>query len=208
MPEKLLALISGGIDSPVAAWKMRKLSNDVSFVHFHNYTPQQAAVRQKIIDLIKVLGGGKLFMVPFREAQLEVVKHVPAKFRMIIYRRLMYSIAAEIAKKENAAALVTGDNLAQVASQTLDNMFVINAAASMPVHRPLLGADKNETVAAAKKIGTYEISIRPYSDCCSFMIAKRPETHSKLELIENLEKNLDVEKLVEEAVKKTEIVNI
>jgi thiamine biosynthesis protein ThiI len=205
---KLLALVSGGIDSPVAAWRMRQLGHEVSFVHFHNYTPQQAAVRQKVIDLVKVVGGGRLWMVPFRNIQLEVVKNVPAKYRMIVYRRLMHMIAGELAMKEEAAALVTGDNLAQVASQTLDNMFVINAASPLPVLRPLLGAEKNDTVNTAKRIGTYELSIQPYSDCCTFMVAERPETHAELSMIEQLEKGMDMQKLVTEAVTAAELVEV
>lgn len=201
---KLLALLSGGIDSPVAAWRMRNLGHKVGFVHFHNYTAQQAGVRQKIIGLVKALGGGTLFMVPFADAQTEVVKHVPAKYRMIIYRRLMLRMASAIARKEKAAALVTGDNLAQVASQTLDNMYVIDRASPMEILRPLLGAEKNETVNTAKRIGTFELSIQPYSDCCTFMVAEHPETHAELELIERMESGMDVGKLVREGVKGAE----
>jgi len=205
---KLLVLLSGGIDSPVAAWRMRDLGHKVAFVHFHNYTPQQAGVRQKILDLVKVIGGGKLHMVPFADAQMEVVKHVPAKYRMIIYRRLMLKMASAIAKKEKSVALVTGDNLAQVASQTLDNMYVIDRASPLEILRPLLGAEKNETVNTAKQIGTFELSIQPYSDCCTFMVAEHPETHADIELIEKLESGMDVEKLVKDAVKRAEVVDI
>lgn len=205
---KLLALLSGGIDSPVAAWRMRNLGHRVNFVHFHNYTPQQAGVRQKILDLVKVIGGGRLYMVPFSDAQTEVVKHVPAKYRMIIYRRLMLRIAANIARREKASALVTGDNLAQVASQTLDNMYVIDKSSSMEILRPLLGAEKNETVNTAKQIGTFELSIRPYSDCCTFMVAEHPETHAEPELIEKLESGMDTERLVKDASKRAEAVDV
>jgi len=201
-------LLSGGIDSPVAAWMMRRLGHQVDFVHFHNYTPQQASVRQKVIELVKVLGGGRLWMVPFREVQLEIVKAVPAKYRMIVYRRFMHKIAVAIAEREGIEALVTGDNLAQVASQTLDNMYVINAASKLQVLRPLLGAEKNETVNRAKEIGTYELSIQPYSDCCTFMIAERPETHSDLDMIESIEAKLDVDGLVKKAADKAELVEV
>jgi len=205
---KLLALLSGGIDSPVAAWRMKNLGHKVEFVHFHNYTPQQAGVRRKIIDLVKVLGGGRLYMVPFAETQTEVVKYVPAKYRMIVYRRFMLRIAAKIAKREKAAALVTGDNLAQVASQTLENMYVIGMAVTMKILRPLLGAEKNETVNTAKKIGTFELSILPYSDCCTFMIAERPETRAEPELIGKMEEAINVEGLVRNAVRKAELVDV
>jgi len=213
MPKKthLLAFVSGGIDSPVAAWMMIKAGYKLSIVHFHNYTPQALAVKEKIIELTKILSQYqkpiKLFLVPFQETQREIVKLVPAKLRMIIYRRLMFKIANSLAKKEKIKGFVTGDSLAQVASQTLDNMYVINEASSLPVFRPLLGFDKQEIVDIAKKIGTYDISIRPYSDCCTYMVSKYPETHAKLENVLEIEKAFDIQTLVKTALAKIEVVN-
>src|SRR3989344_888466 len=205
---RLLALISGGIDSPVATRKMMR-KNQVDLIHFHNATQGSAAVKDKIIELAKILSKEKplmLYMIPFANAQLEIIKHVDPKVRMIIYRRVMFIIAAEIARKNKLQGFVTGDNLAQVASQTLDNMHVINAASSLPVHRPLLGYDKMEIVKLAREIGTYETSIMPYNDCCTFMISKYPETHAKLEVIENMEKKIDMKNLVKTAVNGVEVL--
>ena len=208
---KLLALVSGGIDSPVAAWKMMNAGYPVELIHFHNYTPQAAAVKGKMESIAKVLSAHqkplKLWLVPFQEVQVELVRTVPADVRMIVYRRFMLRIAGLVAKKAKAKGFVTGDSLAQVASQTLDNMYVINEASPLPVHRPLVGFDKQEIVALAKRLGTFEISIRPYSDCCTYMLAEHPQTHARLEDILAVEKQLPVKKLVAAAAKKVEIVN-
>jgi thiamine biosynthesis protein ThiI len=208
---KLLALISGGIDSPMSAWKMMKAGYPVELIHFHNYTPQAAAVKEKMLELGKILSAHqrplKLYLVPFQDVQAELVKTVPADVRMIVYRRFMLRIAGVIAKKAKAKGFVTGDSLAQVASQTLDNMYVINEASPLFVHRPLLGFDKREIIDLAKALGTYEISIRPYSDCCTYMLAEHPQTHAKLEEILAIEKRLPVKKLVAAAAKKVEVVS-
>lgn len=208
---KLLALISGGIDSPVSAWKMMKAGHPIELIHFHNYTPQAAAVKEKMLELGRVLVTHqkplKLWLVPFQEVQVELVKTVPADVRMIVYRRFMLRIAGVVAKKAKAKGFVTGESLAQVASQTLDNMYVINDAAPLFVHRPLVGFDKQEIINLAKALGTYEISIRPYSDCCTYMLAEHPQTHAKLEEILEIEKQLPVKKLVTAAAKKVEVVS-
>jgi thiamine biosynthesis protein ThiI len=203
---KVVCLLSGGIDSPVAGWNMMKRGCEVVFVHFYNEA--MGGIR-KVGDLLETLRkhqpGAKLYVVPFRKLQNEVIAKVPARWRMILYRRFMYRIAEGIARKEGAKALATGESLAQVASQTLDNLGVIQEAADMPVLRPLLGYDKAEIIGLAKRIGTYETSIKPYQDCCSFMIAKHPVTRARPSDMERVEAGLDVAGLVKGALAGAEV---
>ncbi len=206
---KLVVLMSGGIDSPVAAWQMINLDCKVVLVHFHNYTTNDTSVKEKIVKLTEVLSKYqpklKLYLVSFKDVQTEIIKFIPSKLRMIITRRMMLRIASKILEKEKADALVTGDNLAQVASQTLENLNVIHKATEHPILTPLLGENKLDIIKTARKIGTYELSILPYSDCCSFLIDKHPETKAKIEQIKDVEKNLRVENLVEKSLKNLEI---
>ena len=199
--KEVLVLLSGGLDSPVCCYKLIKAGYQVSLIHFHNLTASSQGVEEKITDLRDALQKYQknipLYMIPFGPLQRELIKTVPAKKRMIIYRRFMFRIAEKIAKGD----LATGDSLAQVASQTLDNMHVIYSATKKKVLHPLIGSDKKEIIAQAQEIGTYEISIRPYEDCCTFLVADRPETHGNLEEIEQIEQGIDVEKLVTQAVK-------
>lgn len=201
---KMLCLLSGGIDSPVAAFLMMKRGASVDFIHFHNQTINKKGVEEKIKDLVRrlssVQGKGTLFIVPFAELQKEVIAKIPSDVRMIVYRRLMFRIAEQIAKKRKARALITGDSLSQVASQTIDNLEVIYSATSMLKFSPLIGFNKKEIIEIARKIGTYDISIRPYGDCCSLMIAMHPETKAKIDDILNAEMKLEVEKLIETAI--------
>lgn len=204
---RVIALLSGGIDSPVAASLMMKRSCEVVFLHFFNETIHSPGVRRKITllgeALTKIQPEIRLYMVPFGELQREIIRFIPSRYRMLVYRRLMMRIADEIAVAEGARALVTGDSLAQVASQTLENLNVIYSASRRPVLAPLIGFDKEETIQLANRIGTYEISIMPYEDCCSFMVAKHPETRGRLKLIEELEENLKLD--IQAAVGKAEI---
>jgi thiamine biosynthesis protein ThiI len=206
---KVVALVSGGIDSPVAAFMMMKRGCAVVAVHFFNQTLHSPQVRRKIEmlaeKLAEIQGGIRLYMVPFGEVQREIIKAVPAKWRMLIYRRSMMRMANLIAKQEKASGLVTGDNLAQVASQTLHNLDVIYKASTLPVLPPLIGFDKEETINIAKQIGTYEISIMPYEDCCSLMIAKHPETRGNPETAEQIEKGINFHELEKKAVEEAEI---
>ncbi len=191
---RVVALVSGGIDSPVAAFLMMKRGCEVVLLHFFNETIHSLKVRGKIASLAERLAGFqgelKLYMVPFGGLQREIIRVVPARYRMLIYRRTMMRLAEEIARLEGAKALVTGDSLAQVASQTLDNLRLIYEATCYPVLAPLIGFDKEETITLARRIGTYEISISPYEDCCSFMVALHPETRGRPEITAELEKNL------------------
>lgn len=209
----LVSLISGGIDSPVASFMMNKRGAKNIFVHFKNKTISGSADGQdKIGSLVKELtkfqGRSKLYIVPFEEFQKEIIAKIPAKNRMIIYRRMMFKLAGMIAKKENAKGFVTGDSLSQVASQTIDNITAIYNAANLPIFPPLIGMNKQEIIDIASKIGTYEISILPYQDCCSFLIAKHPETKAKLEEIINQEKNLEIEKIAKDVLGKVKPKNI
>jgi tRNA uracil 4-sulfurtransferase len=203
--KKLICLLSGGIDSPVAAYKMMDKGYEVVLVHFHNITPSSHSVKDKIDQLAQKLTKYqkkvKLYIVPFGDLQRELVKSIPAKQRMIIYRRFMFRIGCCISKKEKALGFVTGDSLAQVASQTLDNLNVIYSAIGAPVFHPLIGWDKQDIIEVAKQIDTYDISVLPYDDCCSFLIADRPETHANIDNIEAIEKQLDVKALVKKTAK-------
>lgn len=189
---KVLALLSGGLDSPVAAHLMQRRGAKVAAVHFRNETLAGGqAVEEKIRDLCGVLarpqGKLALYMVPFGELQRTIISHVPDRWRMLIYRRVMMRIADRLRDRERAGALVTGDSLGQVASQTLENIQVIYDACRPPVFAPLIGSDKTDITAIARRIETYDISIRPHEDCCSYLVPDHPETRAKMEKIVELE---------------------
>jgi tRNA uracil 4-sulfurtransferase len=208
--KKVVVLLSSGIDSPVSSYKMIKAGYSVVLVHFHNLTPSSEHVKQNIIDmrdqLQKYQKKIKLYMVPFGGLQRELIKTVPGQKRMIVYRRFMFRIAEMIAKKEKAVGLVTGDSLAQVASQTLDNLQVVYSVTDLDVFHPLIGKDKKEITKTAEKIGTYDISIRPGDDCCSFLLADYPETRAILADIENIESKSDSDELVKSAFSESETI--
>ncbi len=205
---RVACLMSGGLDSPVAAYRMMKRGAYVVFVHFHSHPLVSRASSEKAKELAEWLTqyqyASRLFLVPFGEVQREVVLAVPAPLRVIVYRRLMVRIAEAIARSVRAQALVTGEALGQVASQTLSNMATVDAAATMPILRPLVGMDKEEIVHQAQSIGTYEISIQPDEDCCSLFTPKHPATASTPREVEAAEALLDVSGLVEMAVKTSE----
>ncbi|MBE8540641.1 tRNA uracil 4-sulfurtransferase ThiI [Geoglobus acetivorans] len=201
---KVVTLISGGIDSPVSAFMAMKRGAEVVAVHFFNSTIHSPSVRKKIHDLARKLSEYhriKLYMVPFVQIQREIIAKIPADYRMVVYRRSMMRMASMIAEKENAKAIFTGDNLGQVASQTLDNMRTIYEAAQYPVLTPLIGLDKDEIIEVARKIGTYEISILPYEDCCSLLMSRHPVTKTTPEDVMRFEGfcNLQEEEAVENA---------
>jgi thiamine biosynthesis protein ThiI len=194
------ALLSGGIDSPVAAWRLMKRGCRVVFVHFHSvpYLPptSQAKARALVERLTEWQYASRLHLVPFGEIQREVVLSVPGPARVVVYRRLMVRIAEAIARREGAPALVTGESLGQVASQTLENICAIDAVAAGPVFRPLIGTDKIEITDEAKRLGTYEISIEPDADCCTLFVPKHPLTRMTIAQAEAAESQLDVPRLV------------
>jgi thiamine biosynthesis protein ThiI len=201
---RVLVLLSGGIDSPVAAYRMMQRGCRVSFVHFHSYPLVSKASQEKAVELAQHLAGyqgeAKLYLVPFGELQRQVVLGAPVPLRVVLYRRLMMRIATELAHKERAGALVTGESLGQVASQTLENLLVINEAAPLLVLRPLIGMDKQEIIDQARRIGTYETSIIPDQDCCQLFVPKHPATKSTLDAVIKAERRLEIATMVKDAV--------
>ncbi len=209
---RVVVLISGGIDSPVAAWRMAKRGARPVYVHFHSYPHTSLDSLRKTVAELEVLarwhGPAKLYVVPLADVQEQIFAHSPERYRTLLYRRFMYRIAERAAAREGAGALVTGDALGQVASQTLENLHAVEQAVGMTVLRPLIGMDKTEVIAEAQKIGTYAISILPQQDCCSFLEPKRPATRSTPEQLERAESDLDVEALVEQAWSQAELRRI
>jgi thiamine biosynthesis protein ThiI len=193
---RVLCLLSGGIDSPVAGYALMKRGAEISFVHFQNETQVSEEVSAKIIDLVKVLAQYqpkiKLFIVPFKEYQKEIIMKILSPYRMISSRRVMFKLAEVIAQKNKCLALASGDSLAQVASQTLENMGVIYQATKMLKIAPLVGNNKSEIIVIAREIGTLGISERPYEDCCSLLSAKHPETKADLDKVLKMEKNFNL----------------
>lgn len=196
---KVLCLLSGGIDSPIAAYNIMRRGATIELVHFQNQTKVTQEVSQKIIDLAEVLsryqGKITLHIVPFEHWQKQTVMKVPSDYRMLITRRLMFRISEIIADKISAQALVTGDSLGQVASQTLENLDVVYSATNMLKLSPLIGTNKIDIMNLARKIGTLEISNRPYEDCCSLFVSKHPQTKARAKEIEKIETNLDFSEL-------------
>ena len=194
------ALLSGGIDSPVAAWRMMKRGCRVIFVHFHSvpYLPatSQAKARALVERLTEWQYRSQLFLVPLGEIQREVVLSVPPPLRVIVYRRMMVRITEAIGRQSGALALTTGESLGQVASQTLTNIARVNEAATLPILRPLIGMDKLEITAEAQRLGTFEISIEPDADCCTLFVPKHPSTRVSEDEIRAAESPLDLPRLI------------
>ena len=205
----VMALLSGGIDSPVAAWRLLRRGCRVELVHFHSFPLLAGTSREKTEELAQTLARWQLrsilHQVPFAKTQQRLLLAVPPDYRVIAYRRFMLRIAERLARRRNAGALVTGESLGQVSSQTLENIQVVGAVAAMPILRPLIGMDKAEIVAQARRIGTYETSIIPDEDCCTLFSGRHPATRAKVEMAERFEAELDVDALVDEAVEGTEV---
>jgi tRNA uracil 4-sulfurtransferase len=201
---RVACLLSGGIDSPVAAWRLMRRGCRVIFVHFHSYPILSRASQEKARELARVLTEyqhrSRLVLVPFGEIQQQVVLSVAPPLRVVIYRRLMMRIAETIARQFRAGALVTGEVVGQVASQTIENLSAINEAAQLPVLRPLIGMDKEEITAEAQRLGTYPISIIPDQDCCTLFTPKHPATKARLEDVMRAEASLNIEEIVQRAV--------
>ena len=202
---RVACLLSGGIDSPVAAHRMMKRGCAVTFVHFHSYPILSRASIEKARQLVTLLTQwqhrSRLYLVPFGDIQQQVLLTVPGPMRVIVYRRLMLRIAEAIAQTRHAHALVTGDVVGQVASQTLENLAVVGHVATLPLFRPLIGMDKEEITAEAVRIGTFPISIIPDQDCCTLFTPRNPLTRARLADIEAAEAALPIEALVEGAVR-------
>ena len=209
---KVVGLLSGGIDSPVASILAMKRGAAVTFVHFHSIPLTTEESIEKVKQITTVLSHYQsrihLYLVALTPIQKEIMVKTKEKYRIILYRRFMFRIAEIIARKERARALVTGESLGQVASQTLDNIASIEAVSSMPILRPLIGLDKLEIINLAKDYGTYDISILPDQDCCSLFLPKSPATKAKKQFIEAEEENLAVDNLVQDAIDSIEIIKI
>ena len=201
---RAVSLLSGGIDSPVASWMMAKRGLSLEMVHFFSYPYTSPEAKEKVLDLARILtpytGRLVVHVVPFTAIQEELRRSCPEELFTILMRRFMMRIACRVAEKNGIHALVTGESVGQVASQTLDAMVCTDAVCSMPVLRPLVGMDKEEIVRISRKIGTFETSILPYEDCCTVFTPKHPRTKPRPEELEEAEKALDVDSLVEEAM--------
>lgn len=209
---KGLLLLSGGIDSPVAGFMMAKRGMSLDAIHFHSYPFTSKRAHQKAMELAEIMGkytgDMKVYSINLAEIYQAINKNCPRNYTTILSRRFMMRIAEKISQKDDYKALVTGESLGQVASQTLESMAVIEDATSLPILRPVIALDKSEIIDRAKMIGSYEKSIEPYEDCCSIFAPASPITKPKLKYIKLYEENLDMEELENKAIEKMEIINI
>ena len=212
MGGRAVSLLSGGIDSPVASYMMAKRGVSLEMVHFFSPPYTSDAAKEKVLSLAKLLvpwcGRLTVQIVPFTEIQEEIRRNSPEEFFTLIMRRFMMRLAERVAQEHDAGALITGESLGQVASQTMEAMNVTGAVCSMPVFRPVIGMDKEEIVQISRKIGTFETSILPYEDCCTVFTPKHPLTRPKKFKVEEAEKVLDVDALVEKALSGVECVTL
>jgi tRNA uracil 4-sulfurtransferase len=201
---KVAALLSAGIDSPVAAWRLMKRGAVVVGVHFSGQPATNDLSARLAAEIGRRLerheGLGRLYVVPFGELQREISLESPPSLRVLLYRRLMFRVAEALAKREGARALVTGESLGQVASQTLENIAAVDEAATMPVLRPLIGMDKNEIIAEARRLGTFEISSQQHEDCCTLFMPRMPATKASIAEVDTAEDALDLDRMVRQAL--------
>jgi thiamine biosynthesis protein ThiI len=207
---RMMCLLSGGYDSAVAAYHMMKRGAHLSFAHFYGTgaRPGESSLHiasELVRRLVPYQFHAKLYRVPFEAIQREIVRYAPEDYRVLLYRRMMVRIAQALAKGARSLALVTGDSLGQVASQTLRNLIAVEAAARMPVFRPLIGTDKMEIIETARKIGTYETSSEPFHDCCPVFMPRTPALHASAEELDEAESKLDVRTLVAQGVHETTV---
>ena len=197
---KVAVMLSGGIDSPVAAWHMMKRGCPAAFVHFHSYPLVDRSSIEKASELVQHLSRHQrhsdLFLVPLAEIQKRIIVETPPSYRVLLYRRFMLRITEALARQYGFKAIITGESCGQVSSQTLDNIAVVDDVAGMPVLRPLIGLNKEEIVVMARNIGSFPISIQPDQDCCSLFVPKRPETRGRIATIEQIESDLPVDEMV------------
>ena len=208
---KGLVLISGGIDSPVAAFLAMKRGIKVSFIHFHSspYTDQESI--EKVKRIVQILNNFQfrlqLYLCPFADIQKEILLNIPTKLRVILYKRMMLRIAEKIGEKKEIETFITGESVGQVASQTLENIKVIQSVSERLILRPLICQDKKEIIEKAKNIGTFNISILPYQDCCTRFIPRHPATKARLKNVESAEQKLNIEELVKKPIQGMETFN-
>ncbi len=203
-------LLSGGIDSPVAGWMIAKRGVHINAVHFHSYPYTSDRAKEKVLNLARILSesccGIRVHVVPFTKIQMEIHEKCPDEYTTLIMRRFMMRIAERVAISEKSEALITGESIGQVASQTMTALGTTDMVVNMPVFRPVIGFDKTEIIAIAEKIGTMETSSLPYEDCCTVFTPRHPATHPHLDIIEEAEAKLDMEALIQEAIEGIEIV--
>lgn len=207
---RVVSLLSSGIDSPVASYRMMTRGCRVIFVHFHSFPFTDKSSYHNSIklasELTKFQYKTRLYLVPLVKIQEAIILHAPAKLRLLLYRRMMFRIAEIVARKEKAKALITGESVGQVASQTLENIMAVSEVVSLPVLRPLIGMDKEWIIEQAKELETFATSIEPYDDCCSYLVPKNPETHAKLDEIRAAESKIENwQEMIREAVKEAEL---
>ena len=206
---KVACLISGGIDSPVAAYRMMKRGCRALFVHFSGRPLVSRASEEKVRELVQLLTihqyTSRLYIIPFGEIQQDIVANAPAAYRVVLYRRVMIRIAQELARREQCWGLVTGDSLGQVASQTPENLTVIEEASELPILRPLIGMDKLEITNQAQQVGSFVISIEPDQDCCSLFTPPHPSTKTRLDDILKVERMFDIGALVKHGLDRVEL---
>jgi thiamine biosynthesis protein ThiI len=205
---RIACLLSGGYDSAVAAYQMMKRGAHLSFIHFYGggALPGESSLhvaRSLAQQLVRYQFHAKLYRVPFEAIQREIVRYAPEDYRVLLYRRMMLRIAEALARRDHALALVNGDSLGQVASQTLRNLVAVEAAAKLPLLRPLVGTDKIDILATAKKIGTYDISSEPFHDCCPVFMPKAPALYASPEDLDQAESKLDIRALVTQGLRET-----
>lgn len=210
---RAMLLLSGGIDSPVAGFLMAKRGLCINAIHFESYPYTSEQAKQKVIDLANIIkkytGNIRLFIVPFTRIQEEIHKNCDDEYMVTLVRRFMMEIAEQVAKKSDCQAIITGENLGQVASQTVEGITMTSMMAKdLPIFRPLISFDKIEISKISEKIGTYDISVLPYEDCCSVFLPKNPVTHPKLNKIIENEELLNREFLIQDAISKMEIIDI
>lgn len=205
-------LLSGGIDSPVAGYMIARRGVSLAAVHFFSYPYTSERARDKVVDIARILsryaGEIRLHLVPFTEIQLAIYEQCPKSETTVLMRRLMMRIAERIAQAEGALALVTGEAIGQVASQTMESLACTNDAVNLPVYRPLIGFDKNDIIARAREIDTYETSILPYEDCCTVFVPQHPVTRPKLEAIRKSEARVDFTEMIQRALDETEVIEV
>ena len=209
---KACLLLSGGIDSPVAGYMIGKRGVNICAVHFYSYPYTSERAKEKVVELAKIeakyTGTIKLAIVPFTDIQLAIDENCRSELSTVIMRRSMMRIACRVARINSCSAIITGEAVGQVSSQTMQAIYCTNEACDMPVYRPLIGMDKMEVVAIAQDIGTFETSILPYEDCCTVFTPKHPKTKPTIGQLINAEKNLDREALIQQALETVEKVTV
>jgi thiamine biosynthesis protein ThiI len=208
---KVLCLLSGGIDSPVAAWLMMKRGCQVDFLHFHAFPKNRLAKEGKIIETVNILNNyqfeSKIFLVPYSEYVLKTQGKIFEEYDLVIFKHYMTRLADKIAQEKKYGAIVNGDNLAQVASQTLENLKAASQKIESPIFRPLIGYDKEEIIGLSKKIGTHDISLERYKDCCS-IISKKPSTKTKIKNFERELGKINLDRIISESMKGLDLIKV